>query len=303
VTEEPAPRRDRRIALLLWLLPLWLVASGGFGIWYYFRKQAADAQVEQIRFATEVNPVDLKGDVDKFLGFVGERHPGAPQGLNRAAAMIEGSLGPSNAGYKVERLRAPETPAGRWPVLIATLRGSEAEFPPVWVLAGYDARPGSLGAEANASGTASVMAAAHALAGAKPKRSVVFAFLPHAYAPESPLAETFDILSKRIGEASELLVVEATGASDKLVISSRDAENRALRLVDGLGEVAGAESICMEEDFDLSSVLFEMGLPAVRVSTRSAVRIDETDDSAPDPAKHAAATKALVALIGKLSDS
>ena len=303
MTEEPAPRRDRRIALLLWLLPLWLVASGGFGIWYYFRKQTADARVEQIRFATEVSPVDLKGDVDKLLGFVGERHPGAPQGLNRAAAMIEGSLGPSNAGYKVERLRGPELPAGRWPILTATLRGSETDLPPLWVLAGYDARPGSLGAEANASGTASVMAAAHALAGAKPKRTVVFAFIPHAYDPESPLTQTFGILHKRIGKASELLVVEAMGAADKLLVSSRDSENRVLRGIDGLGEVAGAEAICMEEDFDLSSVLFEMGLPAVRVSTRPVVREDETDDSAPDPAKHAAATKALVALIGKLSDS
>jgi hypothetical protein len=303
VTEEPAPRRDRRIALLLWLLPLWLVASGGFGIWYYFRKQAAEAQVEQIRFATEVNPVDLKGDVGKFLGFVGERHPGAPQGLNRAASMIEGSLGPSNAGYKVERVRGPELPAGRWPILLATLRGSEPGLPAVWVLAGYDARPGSLGAEANASGTASVLSAANALAGAKPKRTVVFAFIPHAYDPESPLAETFGILRQRIGTAAELLVVEATGAADKLLVSSRDSGNRALRLVDGLGEVAGAEAICMEEDFDLSSVLFETGLPAVRVSTRPVVRGGESDDSAPDPAKHAAATKALAALIGKLSDS
>jgi hypothetical protein len=303
VTEEPAPRRDRRIALLLWLLPLWLVASGGFGIWYYFRMQAAEDQVEQIRFATEVKAQDMQGDTGKLLGFVGERHTGVPEGMNRAAAMIEGSLGPSNAGYKIERLRAPETAKGRWPILIATIRGSDPKLPPVWVLAGYDARPGSLGAEANASGTASVMAAANALAGAKPKRGVVFAFLPHAYDPEAPLNETLEILRKRIGEASELLVVEATGAAEKLMLSSRDAGNRALRLVDGLGEVAGAEAICMEEDFDLSSVLFEMGLPAVRVSTRPVVKMDEADDSAPDAAKHTAATKALVGLIGKLSDS
>jgi hypothetical protein len=303
VTEEPAPRRDRRIALLLWILPLWLVASGGFGIWYYFRKQAADELVEQIRFATEVNAKDLQADTGKFLNFVGERQTGAPEGLNRAAAMIEGSLGPSNAGYKVENLPGPTVAGGRWPILIVTLRGSEQGLTPVWVLAGYDARPGSLGAEANASGVASAMSAASALAGAKPKRSVVFAFLPHAYDPEAPLTETFEILRQRIGKASELLVVEATGTGDKLVISSRDSENRALRRIDGLGEVAGAETICMEDDFDLSSVLFEMGLPAVRVSTRAVVREDEPDDSAPDPAKHAAATKSLVALIGKLSDS
>ena len=303
MTEEPAPRRDRRIALLLWLLPLWLVASGAFGIWYYFRKQAADEQVEQIRFATSVSMQGLQNDVNNLLGFVGERHTGAPRGLDRAASMIDGSLGPSNAGYKIEKLRAPETPGGRWPVLISTLRGEDAKLPPVWVLAGYDSRPGSSGAEANATGVASVLSAAHALAVAKPKRSVVFAFIPHAYDPESPLLETVGILRKRIGVASELLVVESTGAAEKLMVSSRDAENRVPRSVGELGEVVGAESICLEEDFDLSSVLFEAGLPAVRVSTRPVVKGEEADGSAPDPAKHAAATKALVTLIGKLSDS
>ena len=88
MTEEPAPRRDRRIALLLWLLPLWLVASGGFGIWYFFRMQAAEKQVEQIRFVTGVNAKNLQDDVGKFLGFVGERHPGAAQGLNRASTWL-----------------------------------------------------------------------------------------------------------------------------------------------------------------------------------------------------------------------
>ncbi|MCW1913670.1 hypothetical protein OJ996_08790 [Luteolibacter sp. GHJ8] len=303
VTEESAPRRNPRIALLLWILPLWLVVSAGFSIWFYFRKQASDAQVEQIRFATAVNDADLKGDVDKFLGFVGQRHPGSPQGLNRAAAMIEGSLGPANAGYKVERLRGPTLEAGQWPLLLVTLRGREEELPPLWIVVGYDGRPGSLGAEANASGVASAMAAAHALADAHPKRAVVFAFIPHAYDSDSPLADTFAILKQRIGSASSVLVVEAMGAGEKLMVSSRDAENPALRLVDGLGEVAGAETICMEDDFDLSSALFEMNLPAVRVATRPVVRADEADDTAPDSAKHAAATRALVSLIEKLSDS
>ena len=130
-----------------------------------------------------------------------------------------------------------------------------------------------------------------------------FAFLPHAYDPDSPLAETFSLFRGKVEKASEVLVVESTGAGEKLLLSSRDATSRALHQVGNLGEVVGAESICLEDDFDLSAALFETALPAVRVSTRPVVKADEADDTAPDPAKHAAATKALVALIEKLSDS
>ncbi len=306
VTEEPTTRRDRRVVVLLWLLPLWLVVSSLGGLWLYLRKQESAKEDEQVRFTTGVSEAGLRDDVGKFLGFVGERHSASAegvQGLKRAAAMIEGSLGPGNAGYLVERVAGPSLPAGRWPLLVVKVKGSDEDLPPLWVLAGYDARPGSPGAEANATGVASVLAAAHAMASELPRRPVRFAFLPHAYETEGPLLEALGILKQRVGEASSLLVVESTGAGKSLLISSRDAENPALAQAGGLGEVVGAEAICLEDDFDLSSVLFEVGLPAVRVATRPVVKGDEADDRAPDPALHAAATTALVDLIRRLSDS
>lgn len=306
VTDEPAPRRDRRIVLLLWILPLWLVVSSVAGIWLYLRKQAADAEDGSMRLATEIRESGLADDVGKLMTFVGERHTAnaaGVQGLNRAAAMIEGSLGPGNAGYRVERVAGPSLSAGRWPILVVSIKGKDEDLPPLWVVAAYDARPGSRGAEANASGVASVLAAAHSLASGLPLRSIRFAFLPHGYESDGPLTEAFDLLRKRVGEASTLLVVEATGAGEKLWISSRGAENRALSAVEGLGSVVGAEVICLEDDFDLSSALFERGLPAVRVATRSIVKEEEADDAAPDPAVHAAATMALASLIRRLSDS
>ncbi|QJE94654.1 M28 family peptidase [Luteolibacter luteus] len=306
MTEESAPRRDPRVTLLLWMLPLWLVISSGVGMWLYFRKQAAAAQEERLKIATVVSKEGLQDDMSKLLGFVGERHTASEvgaQGLNRAAAMIEGSLGGANAGYTVERVRTPETGVGTWPILVATLRGQDAKLDPLWVVAAYDTRPGSPGAEANASGVASVMAAAHQLADKSPKRAVSFAFLPHAYDADAPLMETFEALRGRIGGASEVLVVESTGAAKQLMLSSRNAESGALRQVSGIGEVVGAESICLEEDFDLSSVLFETGLPTVRVATRPVVKMDEEDAGAPDPAIHAGSTGALVTLIQRLSDS
>jgi hypothetical protein len=306
VTEESAPRRDRRVVLLLWLLPLWLVVSSLGGLWLYLRKQAAEEENGQMRIATGIHEAGLRDDVGKLLTFVGERHRGSAagvQGLGRAASMIEGSLGPGNAGYRVERVAGPSTPAGRWPLLVVSVKGKDEELPPLWVVAAYDARPGSPGAEANASGVASVLAVAHAMASELPLRSIRFAFLPHAYEAEGPLQEAFDILAKRVGTASSLLVVETTGAGKSLLVSSRDAENRALVAVEGIGKVVGAEAICLEDDFDLSAALFERGLPAVRVATRPVVKADEKDDVAPDPAVHAAATTALVDLIRRLSDS
>lgn len=303
MTEDSAPRRDRRVFLLLWLLPLWLLLSSGIGMWLYFKKQAAAEAEGQPRFTTALDPAKVRDDMEKLLGFVGERHASSPagvQGLNRAGAMIEGSLGPGNAGYAVERVRGPAA----WPLPVAVLEGREASLPPVWVVAAYDSRPGSPGAEANASGVASVLAAAHALAGAHPRRGVVFAFLPHGCDPDSPVAETAAILKDRIGgNISELLVVEATGSAAELLLSSRDAESRALRQAEGLGEVAGAEAVCLEDDFDLSALLFENGLPAVRVATRPVVKAEEADSLPPDPAVHAAATGNLIALIRRLSDS
>ncbi|MCW1921395.1 M28 family peptidase [Luteolibacter arcticus] len=309
MTEESpsTPKTQRSIAFLLWLVPLGLVLSSGIGLWLHFRAKEAAAKVEQARFTTAISTDLLRDDMGKLLTFVGERHVSSAagiQGLNRAAAMIEGSLGPANAGYRIESIAGPEIAENRWTILIATLRGSDERAAPLWIVTPYDSRPGSPGAEANASGIASVMATAHALANSTPKRAVHFAFVPHAYDAEAPVMETQDQLSRRIGKASStVLVVEATGSREKLMISSRDADNAALRQAPDLGEVVGADAICLEDDFDLSSTLFELGLPAARISTRPVVKADEADGTAPDPATHAAATRALVALIERLSGS
>jgi hypothetical protein len=290
----------------LWLVPLGLVITSGLGLWLHFKGKAVAEQVEQARFTTTINADLLHDDMSKMLSFVGERHVSSPagiQGLNRAAAMIGGSLGPANAGYKVESIAGPQVGENRWPILIATLRGKDESAGPLWIVAPYDSRPGSPGAEGNASGVVSVMAAAHALANSSPKRAVHFAFVPHAYDAEAPVMEIQKQLAQRIGKASTVLVVEAMGAAEKLMISSRDAGNSVLQQAAGLGEVVGAEVICLEDDFDLSATLFELGLPAARVSTRRVVKADEADATAPDPAVHVAATRSLVALIERLSGS
>lgn len=304
--ESSAPRRDRRVVLLLWMLPLWLVASGGGGLYLYFRKEAAAAEEEQIRFAREITSSGLADDVAKLLGFVGERHTASPlgqRGLARAAAMIEGSLGPGNAGFAVERLAGPASGGQRWPILIATLKGREREVKPLWVVASYDARAGSLGAEANASGVASLLAIAHSMANELPRRAVHFAFVPHAHDRAAPCMETAELLGQRIDDAEALLLLEGTGSSASLRISALNSGHPALSSIEARGEMRLLNWPGPAGEGDFAVALSRMGMPILRVATRDPLQAAEVDDRAPEVADHLAATLALQALIQRLSDS
>ena len=108
-----------------------------------------------------------------------------------------------------------------------------------------------------------------------------FVFLPHANDPESPVLETATKFKEIAGSPKAVLCVEAMGAGEQLWLSSRDTAAAPLALVQGLGSVRGAEVVCLGDDVDLASILFEMGLPAVRVATRPLVLPDEADDKLP----------------------
>ena len=158
----------------------------------------------------------------------------------------------------------------------------------MWVVSSYDSRPGSPGAEANATGLAATLAAAQALAGASFPASIHFVLIPHANDRDSPVLETATRLRdfiRQSGEPRALLCVEAMGAGRQLVAEfARYGGRRRSRWRTRLGVVRGVEDVCLGDDADLASVLFEMGLPAVRVATRAQVAPDEADGTLPDAA-------------------
>lgn len=291
--------RPRWISLLLVLLPLWLVGSGGAALWYYFHLEKKQALVEQERFAQNVSAPLLADDLRKIVEVIGERNTSsesAAANLSRTASMIEGLLGPSNTGYAVKRNKGPAS----WPLLQVTLTGRDPKAPAVWVLTSYDSRAGSRGAEANATGLAATLATAQALARDTPKVSIHFVFLPHVNDPESPVIETaamFLELEKSAGPPKAVLCVESMGAGEPLWLSSRDTSAIPLNLISDLGAVYGAEVVCLGEDFDFASTLFEMDLPAVRVSTRPLITADEADERLPFAPTVAASTGRLIELI------
>ena len=295
-----APKRSRWVTLLLVLLPIWLIASGAGALWYYYYREKQEALVEQERFARAVSTPMLADDLRKISEVIGERNLGEPANLSRVAAMIEGLLGPANTGYAVRKNRGPL----EWPLFQVTLTGLNPAAPAVWVVTTYDSPAGSRGAEANATGLAATIAAAQALAGDRPAVSVHFVFLPHANHAESPVLETavkFNELVKSAGTPAAILCIEAMGAGEPLWLSSRDTTAAPLGKVSGLGKVYGAEVICLGEDTDLASILFEMNLPAVRVSTRAVVAAGEKDDRLPFAPTVAASTGRLIDLIRRCS--
>ncbi len=293
---EETPKRPKWVPVLLVGLPLWLFASGGVALWYFHKKEQQAARVEQERFVQSVSIPMLTDDLKKIIEVIGERNGSseeAAKNLTRTAAMIQGTLGPSNTGYNVHSNNGPAD----WPLIRVSIDGKKPNAPAVWVLTSYDSRPGSKGAEANATGLAATIAAAQALAGDKPEAPIHFMFLPHANDPESPILETVAKFQKIAGAPKIVLCVEAMGAGEELWLSSRDTNAAPLTLAGNLGSVRGAETVCLGDDTDLSSVLFEINVPAVRVATRAMVTAEESDDQVPSPATVAASAGRLVELI------
>ena len=297
---EPEAKKPRIVPWLLVILPTWLIISAAFALVKYFRDEKAAAVEETQRFAQSVSSGSIADDLNKIVNVIGERHTGKPEKLSATSSMIRGVLGPSNTGYEVKAI----TGHGAFPLLHVTIPSLKVDAAPLWVLTSYDSPPGSRGAERNATGLAATLATAQALAGDKPARPVHFIFLPHANEPDAPVIETALIASKLIGTSpvpKAVLCIEAMGDAETLILSSRDTA--ALPSVDfkDLGKILGAEVVCLGEDTDLASILFEMDRPAVRVATRPMLLPDETDDKLPFAPTLAASTGRLIELVRRLS--
>ena len=299
MTDSPR-QRARWIGPALAILPLWLVVSAGVALWYAHFSDNKDAEEQQQRFVQTVSPELIADDLNKLVNLVGERHVSsetAASNLTRAAAMIEGVLGPSNTGYQVERIPGP----ANWPILRVSLPSSNSDTANLWVITSYDSRPGSAGAEANASGVAATIAAAQAMSRDQFECVVNFVFLPHANDLDSPVLEATKKLNQFIQPKDILLCVEAMGANNPLWISSRDTTALPLNASSGLGKVYGAEVICLGEDTDLASIFYQLGLSATRVATRPIITPDEADNTLPDARAVAASAGRLIELIQRCS--
>jgi hypothetical protein len=292
MTEE-SEKRPRWLVVLLVVLPVWLLLSGAAGIWWFLLREKQEEIRGQQRFARMVSEKSLADDLRKITDIIGERHASSEKGstgLTRAAAMIEGLLGPSNTGYTIQRVRGPAT----WPLIHVSLPSEKNNAPPLWIVTSYDSRPGSPGVEANATGLAATLAAAQAVAADSPACAVHFVFIPHANDPASPVSETSAALRDLIatGGASRLvLCVEAMGGGgEELQLGARDGAAIPLEQTRGLASVSDSGP-------GLADTLAASGLPAVRVASRPPIAADDPDNRVPSPAAVAAASGRLIELI------
>lgn len=293
-------KRPIIIPILLVLLPAWLIISAGLGLVKNLKDEEEATQKAEQLFARDLSSDLIADDLNKLVTLIGERNTATPEKLAATASMLQGLLGPSNTGYLINLTKGPAD----FPIIQVTVQGAAASAGPIWVLTSYDSPPGSRGAEKNATGLAATLAAAQALANSTPSHPIHFLFLPHANEPDSPLAETalsVASLIKNAPQAKAILCVEAMGARETLILTGRDTESLPTKEFAGLGEILGAEIICLGDDSDLASTLFEMNLPALRIATRPTLLPEEKDEKLPFAPTVTAAAGRLLELIKRLA--
>lgn len=293
-------RKFRLMPWLLVILPLWLIASGAFALVQYFKNEET-AKIESAqRFAKSVSTESIADDLKKIISVIGERNTSKPAQLSATASMIEGTLGLSNTGYEVATIKSPSD----FPILKITIPSLKKSSGPIWIITSYDSPDSSRGAEKNATGLVATLATAQALADDSPTQPIHFLFIPHANEADAPVLETATLVSQLIQAETQpraILCIEAMGDAESLILSSRDTT--ALPTVDfeDLGKILGAEVVCLGDDFDLSSTLTEMKLPAIRIATRPMLLPDEADEKIPFAPTLAASTGRLIELVRRLS--
>lgn len=171
VSRLPSKTRILRAALIGLLLPVVLVAVLlWFGVLSMpgrsFSGRLPAITPRQQGFARE-----LRKDVEQLAGTIGARSTEEPAGLQAAADYLQAEL--ERAGYAPQRQRYNARGVD-CENIEAELRGSRRAHEIVVVGAHYDAVPGTVGADDNASGSATTLALARALRGSKPARTLRF---------------------------------------------------------------------------------------------------------------------------------
>lgn len=299
--ENPAPAKSARwYPILLVGLPLWLFVSAIGALWYYFHLEKIEAETRRAAFAREISVASLADDLRKFAALIGERHTGDGEpsaNLLRAASMIEGVLGPSNTGLDIRRLRGPAD----WPLLETSIPSARSGASSVWVITAYDAPPGGVGGQFNASGLSAVIAAIQAAANDAPGRHLRFLFLPHLLDPEAPVSETLRIAAETMtarGEVDTVLWVEAMGSPGDLQLNALRPESLPSDQLADLGAVVpGSHGLDNHE-----------GVPqwlidaVVRVSTRGPYVAGEADDGVPSPMRTTDAAGKFLELVRRIAN-
>lgn len=274
--------------ILIVAVPVWLLVSGGVGLYLHFHYQEKERQEQQHAYRKDINAKSLADDFLKISSLIGARHhqtPEARAGLLRMASMIEGSLGVNNIGYEVTKIAGKAHGDLTAPLLLAdVLRRKTKEE--LWLIVPYDSPAELPRGQASASAVAVSFAVAQSLVGRSFVRNVRFLYVPMAYADEQDrldmAAQVQRVISTQ-GGAIQVLVLGSMLHESKLTALTRDARQPLLREAADLMSASEDAQICLQEDGDFSSLLFEMNVPASLLLKRPLAEMNTEQEDSLEP--------------------
>ncbi|MDX1680251.1 MAG: hypothetical protein R3242_05930, partial [Akkermansiaceae bacterium] len=166
----------------LLLVPLWLALSAAVAVWWSLRSDDQEEEERNRRYALKMSEERIAEDMRKFIEVIGPRNSDHPEKLVQAAAMIDGTLGPSNTGYTIKRIPGPDEA----PVIRASLDQARNKGRPIWVMTSYDTAPGSQSIRADSSAVAALMGIAQTMSRDDLPTDIHFLFLPCGNDPDRP---------------------------------------------------------------------------------------------------------------------
>lgn len=232
MSEETPTNRSRWLVVCLSLIPLWLALSAGVAVWWALRSDDKEEEERNQRFAMEMSVERIAEDMRKLVEVIGPRDAEHPEALMRAAAMIDGTLGPSNTGYQIQRIPGP----GEAPIIRANLTGKNKSAAPYWVIASYDASTDDEFLSSQSSSVTALIAIAQAMARDEPECGISFLFYPVGHDPKSRGDEvTKSLLAVSEPPKAVFYLGWMQAGGQLMAISPLDDESLEVKALQGIG--------------------------------------------------------------------
>ena len=285
------------------LVPVWLLVSGGIGLWAHFHFQKKEQQEQKHAYRRSINEVSLLDDFAKITDDIGGRNLAQMNGadsLKRMSSMIEGSLGISNMGYEVKKVPGLEIDGVSLPIFTVDVLRRETKQE-IWLVVPYDSPADVPRGAASASALSVSFAVAQALVGQPIENNVRFLFVPGGYASEDL---RIDLLGKcqRLmslgGRAKQILVLGSMLHAGPISAVGEDATQPIFVQQNIPIVVVSAAEYGMQDDVRFSQLLLERGLPSTEIfAPADEAMAPQLEDSITPPAKLIAAQAEQVLLL------
>lgn len=163
--------------ILIMVLPVGVVIGTAIFMYMYFYMERKDNEVQSVIVSRDMKVDELSGLVEKFTERIGLRDIDSEKGrkgLQRAASMIEGSLGPQNLGLTVTKAAGEPAHGLLWKGLSVDIRGVSKPDEVVIAAVSYS----GAGHVSDANTVSSMMMLINSMAREKPVKTIRFVFLP-----------------------------------------------------------------------------------------------------------------------------